>query len=509
MSVKQEFDYVIIGSGASGSVIANRLSANDSNRVLVLEAGGPADNADISAPGGFTKLWGSDLDWQLTTVGQPGLGNREMIINQGKVAGGSTSINAMMYVRGNRRNYDMWSNLGADGWAYDDVLPYFKKSEDFELGESEYHGAGGPLHVRVCPDQHMRSEPFLLAAKETGFDGPYTDTNGEKQEDGAGLLQFHIADDGRRASAATAFLQPVLDRRNLSLQFDAQVTRIVVEDDRAVGVDYVQAGEKKHIRSGNEVILSAGALHTPKLLQLSGIGAADDLKSHGIDIVADLPGVGQNLQDHVQLPVIYRTNVAIPNTILLTGNVLFVRTSDDADDAPPDLQLNFTPSAPEPLLPMLPDFGGPVCIFLPILVQPTSRGNVSLRSANPLDKPLINPDYLGEEADYQVFVKALDLIRSIAKADAFSELNGGELAPGDGDPEGYIRSQASTLWHPAGTCKIGSDALSVVDPRLRVHGVKGLRVADASVMPTVTSGNTVAACFMIGEKAADMIMNEA
>ncbi len=506
MAEQKSFDYIIVGSGASGAVIANRLSADSGIKVLILEAGGTADDANISAPGGFTKLWGTDMDWQLDTVDQTGLADRDLVINQGKVAGGSTSINAMMYVRGNRRNYDNWNTLGADGWGFDDVLPYFKKSEDFEEGASEYHGSGGPLRVRVCPDDDMRSDQFLKAAVEVGYDGPNWDTNGERQENGAGLLQFHIRDDGKRASAATAFLNPALSRDNLSIEYGAQVSRILLDGNRAVGVEYVQDGETKQVHTDGEVIVSAGALQSPKLLLLSGIGPANQLKEHGIDVVADLPGVGENLQDHVQLPVVYRSNINIPNTTLLTGNVLFVQTKKGRSDDPPDLQLNFTPSAPKPLLPVLPDFGGPVCIFLPILVQPESMGTVRLRSSNPLDKPLINPRYLAEAADYQVLVNALDLIREIANANAFAELNGGELAPGDGDPEGFIRSQASTLWHPAGTCKIGKDAMAVLDPYLRVRGIDNLRVADASVMPTVTSGNTVAACFMIGEKAADMIL---
>jgi len=240
---------------------------------------------------------------------------------------------------------------------------------------------------------------------------------------------------------------------------------------------------------------------------LSGIGPADTLRQHGLPVVQDLTGVGRNLQDHMQLPVVYRTKVNLPNTTLLTGNVLFVRTCPGSDAAPTDLQLNFTPSVPGPLAPILPDFGGPVCIFLPILVQPFSIGEVTLRSSNPLDPPVINPNYLAQPADVQVFVQAIELIRELAAADSFSELNGGELAPGDGDLEGFIRSQSSTLWHPAGTCKIGRDAQAVVNPQLCVYGVEGLRVAYVSVMPTVTSGNTVAACFMIGEKAADTILS--
>lgn len=501
------FDYIVIGAGASGSVVAHRLATGSDASILLLEAGPLDEHKALHDVGAFVSLWGSDLDWKLATTEQAGAAGRSIIINQGRVLGGSTSVNAMMYVRGHRRNFNMWNALGADGWSYADVLPYFKKSENYEGGSSEFHGVGGPLSVRDCPDDVMRSEPFMLAAKEIGFDGPYWDTNGERQENGAGLLQFHIGPDGQRASAATAFLQPIIDLPNFSLTTGAEVTRLLFDGTRAVGVEYVKDGAVHTVRAGSEIIVSGGAFLSPKLLMLSGIGPAASLRSHDVPVVQDLPGVGQNLQDHMQLPVIYRTKVKLPNTTLLTGNVLFVRTRSGSDAAPTDLQLNFTPSIPGPLAPVLPDFGGPVCIFLPILVQPFSIGEVTLRSSNPLDPPVINPRYLSQPADVQVFVKALELIREIAGAGAFSELNDGELAPGQADLEGYIRSQSSTLWHPAGTCKIGRDAMAVVDPQLRVYGVEGLRVADASVMPTVTSGNTVAACFMIGEKAADMILS--
>jgi choline dehydrogenase len=507
MTGEQVFDYIIIGSGAAGAVIANRLSANPALAVLVLEAGERDQNPNIEDPGGFVQLWGSDVDWKLTTEAQPGLAGRQITINQGKVLGGSTSINAMMYVRGNRRNFDTWNAMGADGWSYEDVLPYFKKSEDYEGGASQYHGVGGPVSVRDCPDQVMRSEPFLRGAVELGYDGPDWDYNGERQENGAGLLQFHIQKNGRRASAATAFLAPVMGRQNLTVKTGAQVRRILFEGDCAREVEYVQDGQMGRVRAAREIIVSAGALQSPKLLQLSGIGPAEHLRSLDIPVIADLPGAGQNLQDHIQLPVVFRSKAEIPMTTLLTGNCLFVKTRHGMNAAPPDLQLNFTPSVPRPLSPIL-NFGGPACIFLPILVQPFSTGEVKLRSADPDAAPVINPRYLASDADVQVLIHAVELCRAIANTQAFSELNGGEIFPGpDAELTGFARAQGSTLWHPAGTCRIGHDRMAVVDPELRVHGVQGLRVADASVMPTVTSGNTVAACFMIGEKVADMILN--
>ncbi len=502
-----EYDYIIVGGGASGAVIANRLSADAATSVLLLEAGGVDTRRNIQDPGGLVKLWGSDVDWLFSTEPQPGMSGRQITINQGKVLGGSTSINAMIYVRGNPRDFDTWNALGGDGWAYADVLPHFKKLEDFEEGASDYHGADGPLQIRVCPDESMRSEHFLVGATELGYDGPEWDYNGARQENGAGLLQFHITRSGTRATAASAFLAPVSDRPNLQVEVGAEVERLVFEGTRVVAVDYRQDEQVRRVPVGREAIVSAGALLSPKLLMLSGLGPADHLKAMGVPVVADLPGVGQNLQDHVHLRVVFRSKLSIPNTTLLTGNTLFVKTRDGMSAASADLQLNFTPSVPKPLMSIL-DFGGPACIFLPTLVQVFSRGEVKLRSANPQDAPKIDPKYFSCSTDVDALVKAVKLCRDISKTRAFSTINGGELLPGaEADLAAFVRSQASTLWHPAGTCKMGQDCAAVVDPRLRVRGVEGLRVADASVMPVVTSGNTVAPCFMIGEKAAAMILN--
>ncbi len=509
MASEGSFDYIVIGAGAAGSVISDRLSKAGA-RVLLLEAGGLDTTPAIHEMGGFVSLWGSDIDWKLPTSEQAGLGGRSLVINQGKVLGGSTSINAMMYVRGNRRNYDLWNSLGADGWNYEQVLPVFKSLENYQGTPSEYHGVGGPIPVRDCPDMVMRSEPFMNAAVECGFDGPYWDSNGARQENGAGLLQFHIDAQDRRASAASVFLAPAQSRENFTLCTGALVTRILFKGQRAVGVEYLQSGQRFTAQASKEIILSAGAFFSPKLLLQSGIGPANELKSVAnseTPLVVDLPGVGKNLQDHMQLPVVYQTKVNIPNTTLLTGNVLFVNTRQGSTAAP-DLQLNFTPSVPSALAPML-NIPVPACIFLPILVQPFSTGEVRLRSADPLEAPVINPAYLTQAADLKVFVEAVGLIREIANSSAFKDMNVAELVPGPGaDLEGFIRSQSSTLWHPVGTCKMGQDARAVVDPQLRVYGVDGLRVADASVMPTVTSGNTVAACFMIGARAANFILGE-
>ncbi|MDH3673986.1 MAG: FAD-dependent oxidoreductase [Anaerolineae bacterium] len=505
MTTQKSFDYIIVGAGATGCVVANRLTTKRQAEVLLLEAGEPGTNPGLHDLTGFVQLWGSHLDWKLSTEEQPALSGRRIVINQGKVVGGSSSLNAMMHVRGNRRNFDRWSDLGNEGWSFQDVLPYFKLMEDYEGGASEFHATGGPMTVRDCPDANARSEAFMNSAAEVGYDGPYWDYNGARQENGAGLLQFNITPDGQRHGAAEAYLAPIMDRPNLTVTAQAEVTRILTEGTRAVGVEYLRDGQTHQAYAQKEVIISAGAFLSPKLLMLSGIGPAADLRSHGIPVVVDLPGVGENLQDHLQLAVVYRSKVTNPAPTLLTGNVLFTNARPVTNGAPPDLQLNFVPAAPGPLLPVLPDFGGPVGIFLPIMVQPKSIGQVSLRSANPQDPPVINPNYLQSEADVQVFKGALNIIREIANAPAFGDLNGGELVPGEIDEEAYIRGNCSTLWHPAGTCRMGHDELAVVDPQLRVHGLEGLRVADASVMPTVTSGNTHVPALMIGEKLVDMI----
>ncbi len=504
--MSHSYDYIIIGAGAAGCVIAERLSKDRALNVLLLEAGTTDTDERVRGIGDFAELWGTDVDWKFPTEPQPGLNNRVITLDQGKLIGGGTSINAMMYVRGNARNFDVWNALGADGWSYRDVLPAFKDLEDYEGGASEYRGAGGPLRIRDCPDETARCEVFMVAATEAGFDGPYWDTNGERQENGAGLLQFSIDDRGKRVSGGTAFLDPARGRPNLSIETGAEVTKLLLENNRAVGVSYRQNRESKQAWAESEVVVCGGAFLSPKLLMLSGIGPAGHLQSLNIPVVADLPGVGRNLCDHVQLSFVYKRKTDHPNPTLLTGNLLFFQTREGADAAPPDMQLNFTPAVPQQLRPMI-DLPFPACIFLAILVQPFSLGEVKLRSANPTDAPVIDPKFLFQQADVDAFVKTSEVIDRIANTRAFAELNDGRVSPStDKDLVQSIRDQSSTLWHPVGTCKIGRDPMAVVDPDLKVYGIDGLRVADSSVMPTVTSGNVAAPTFMIGWRAADKIL---
>lgn len=506
----QAFDYIVIGGGTSGCIVAARLSEDPGARVLLLEAGPTDSRPEIHDPAQVHKLWGSEVDWATMSEPQPGLNGRQLLLNHGKVIGGGSAIHAMIHIRGNPRDFDTWNYLGNEGWSYRDVLPYFRKSEDYAGGASEYHGAGGPISVVDLPNPTPAARAFVAAARELGYDGgPDFDFNGPGHENAGGLYQFTMTRDGKRASAATAFLNPHLARPNLSVVTDALVARLVMEGTQCVGVEYRRGGATEVAQAAREVVVCAGAHDSPKILMLSGIGPAAQLAKHGVACVHDLAGVGQNLQDHLRMPVLFRCPQEQPMPITLAEAGLLIRTRPGIEAAAPDLQINFNAAIPH-LMP--PDFPGNPRLsvtFMSILAQPESRGEVRLRSANPEEQPVVDPHYLECESDIDVQVAGIRLCRRIVGSPAFAPFRGAEVIPGENADEAalrdYVRNNVFTIWHPVGTCRMGHDRMAVVDPQLRVHGIRGLRVADASVMPRIVSSNTNAAVMMIAEKAADMI----
>ena len=515
MDVERSHDYIVVGAGAAGCVVARRLLDNTDASVLLLEAGGPDEQETIHRTDipSMTSMWGStDFTWPYATVPQPTLNDREVHIPQGKVLGGGTSVNAMMYVRGNRRDFDHWNFLGNEGWSYRDVLPYFRRSENFAGGASEYRGTGGPLDVIRYSAPSEVSLAFAEGVRELGFDGgPDWDYNGAQQENAAFFYQSTRTTGNRRCSTATAFIDPVRQNSKLTVVTGATATRVLLSGYTAVGVEYVVDGTRHTAGATAEVVVCCGALASPKLLMLSGIGPAEALRGLGIDIVVDLPGVGRNLQDHMLFGVGYQSLRDLPFPQLLSEAGLFVHTRDGLSAASPDLQFFFGP------VQFVDDryrVDGPGFTFAPILARPHSRGTVSLRSADPRDLPVVDPQYLTAEADVDVLVHGISLARELVGTTAFRSFRGRELAPGDQVTErkdlvGYVRDSASTVWHPVGTCKMGADREAVVNSRLQTYGVDRLRVADASVMPTITAGNTNAATIMIAEKAAELIIEAA
>ncbi len=510
--MQNAFDYIVIGAGSSGCVIANRLSENPDTKVLLLEAGGPDTKPEIADPALFTTLWGSEVDWKYQTEPEPQLGGRQIAWTRGKVLGGSSAINALLYVRGNRRDYDLWAKLGNAGWGYADVLPYFKKSENYDSGASTYHGVGGLLNVKqkVASESAPAELAFIQACVEYGFKGP-VDFSGEQQENACGFHQINVNPDGTRASAATAFLNSIHSRPNLTIETHAHVTRLAIENGRVTGAAYVQDNQIKQVYANNEVVLCAGAIDSPRLLMLSGIGAADTLRSHGIEVTLDLPGVGKNLQDHLLVGVAYFSKRPwLDGNTILGETGLFTSIHPDIADGGPDLQFHFRHDFHLAPGEIVGEMDGRGFTFAPTLVKPQSKGHISLQSKDPFAPARIVANYLAEEADYQVLIGGIKLARELVKMPAFESFRGDEVAPEsvsatEADMRAYISRYATTLFHPVGTCKMGSDDQAVVDANLRVRGIEGLCVADASIMPRTVSANTHATCVMIGEKAADLI----
>jgi choline dehydrogenase len=528
-----DFDYIIVGAGSAGCVLANRLSADPSMKVLLLEAGGKDNNIWVKVPLGLFYLIGNPrTDWCYETEPEPACNGRRIPVPRGRMLGGSSSINGMVYVRGQPRDYDVWRQLGNAGWAWDDVLPYFKRSEDFAFGADQLHGAGGELRVEDARVRWEILDAFRDAAEQVGI--PKTNDYNAGNYEGSAYFQV-TQRRGMRWSTASAFLKPAMGRSNLRVITDAQVDHLRLEGQRVVGVAFRQGDESKTANARREVIVAAGAIGSPQILQLSGIGPGALLERHGIRVHHDLAGVGENLQDHCQPRQLFRVRntpslneiansylqrmrVGLEYILLRTGPMaigpatLTAFTRSDPTQDTPNIQYHVIPGAYPKLgepPPSFPGFTAAACNL-----RPTSRGYVHIKSGDPRAHPAIRYNYLSTPEDQRVAVDSIRLTRRIVRAPAMAKFAPEEFMPGgnaesDEDLLAAARETAGTVYHPAGTCKMGQDLLAVVDERLRVRGVGGLRVIDASIMPNLVSGNTNAPTIMIAEKGADMIKADA
>lgn len=530
---RDTYDYVIIGAGSAGCVLANRLSADGRSSVLLLEAGPKDSYLWIHVPIGYAKtMFHPVYNWGFYTEPEPGVNNRKVYWPRGRGLGGSSSINGLIYVRGQPEDYDHWAALGNRGWGWRDVLPYFRKSEHNTRGANEYHGADGPMWCSDIEEKHELMEAIIRGAAEIGV-SRNDDFNGAAQE-GVGYYQLFTRS-GWRCSSATAYLRPARRRGNLRVETDAHAAGIVFAGTRASGVRYRQHGVEHEVHAAREVILSAGALQSPQLLQLSGVGRATLLQDQGIAVVKDLPGVGENLHDHLQLRLMYKVRKPIttndqmrtlagrigiglkwllfrkgPLAVGINQGGLFTRVLPESTT--PDIQFHFATLSADMAGGKLHPWSG--CTFSVCQLRPESRGTVTIRSRDPLEPPAMRPNYLATETDCRCAVESVKFARKLAAAPGLREYVVEEYRPGPGatsDTEllEFARNYGATIFHPCGTCRMGSDAMAVVDERLRVHGLSGLRVVDCSIMPALTSGNTHAPVVMIAEKAADMIREDA